>query len=56
MGATGEKVEIDPETFKIVDGKLYLFYHSFTNNTLNTWTKDEAGLKSKADKNWDKIN
>lgn len=44
MGANGEKVEIDPETFKIVDGKLYLFYHSFTNNTLNTWNKDEAGL------------
>ena len=56
MGASGEKVEIDPETFKIVDGKLYLFYHSFTNNTLNTWNKDEAGLKFKADKNWDKIN
>ena len=42
---------VDPETFKIVDGKLYLFYHSFTNNTLNTWNKDEAGLKSKAEKN-----
>lgn len=52
MGATNEKVEIDPETFKIKDGKLYLFYHSWVNNTLNKWNKDEANLHSKADANW----
>ena len=52
MGATNEKVEIDPETFKIVNGKLYLFYHSWVNNTLNKWNKDESNLKAKADKNW----
>ncbi|HAK79448.1 MAG TPA: YHS domain protein [Runella sp.] len=52
MGATGEKVEIDPETFKILNGKLYLFYHSWTNNTLTKWNKDEPNLKSKADKSW----
>lgn len=55
MGATGEKVEIDPETFKVLDGKLYLFYHSWTNNTLTKWNKDEAALKSAADRNWKKI-
>src|SRR5438445_780703 len=27
MGAANEKVEIDPETFKILNDKLYLFYH-----------------------------
>lgn len=52
MGATGEKVEIDPETFKISNGKLYLFYHSWVNNTLLKWNKDEVNLKGKADKNW----
>lgn len=52
MGATGEKVEIDPETFKVLNGKLYLFYHSWTNNTLLKWNKDEVNLKSKADKSW----
>jgi YHS domain-containing protein len=52
MGESGEKVEIDPETFKVVDGKLYLFYHSWTNNTLIKWNKDEVRLKSNADKNW----
>lgn len=52
MGASGSKVEVDPETFKVVDGKLYLFYHSWVNNTLNKWNKDEMNLKMKADKNW----
>jgi YHS domain-containing protein len=52
MGAANEKVEIDPETFKILNDKLYLFYHSWVNNTLNKWNKDEASLKTKADKNW----
>jgi YHS domain-containing protein len=52
MGATGEKVEIDPETFKIVNGKLYLFYNSLFNNTLPKWNKDENDLKAKAEKNW----
>jgi YHS domain-containing protein len=50
MGANGEKVEIDPETFKIINGKLYLFYNRFLNNTLPLWNKDEASLKSKADR------
>jgi YHS domain-containing protein len=54
MGATGEKVEIDPETYKIVDGKLYLFYNKFFNNTLPKWNKEEMELKKKADANWSK--
>ena len=56
MGATGEKVEIDPDTFKIIDGKLYLFYNRFFNNTLKSWNKDETNLKQKADANWQKTN
>lgn len=55
MGAKGEKVEVDPETFKIVNGKLYLFYNAFFNNTLTDWNKDEINLKKKADANWLKI-
>jgi YHS domain-containing protein len=52
MGDYGKKVEIDPETFKIVDGRLYLFYNAYFNNTLKSWNKDEKNLKAKADKNW----
>jgi YHS domain-containing protein len=56
MGSSGEKVEINPETFKIIDGKLYLFYNAYFNNTLKSWNKEEASLKIKADANWKKIN
>ena len=56
LGSTGEKVEINPETFKIIDGKLYLFYNAFFNNTLKSWNKDQANLKLKAENNWKKIN
>ena len=55
MGATSEKVDIDPETFKLIDGKLYLFYNAFFNNTKKTWDKDENNLKSKADANWTEL-
>ena len=55
MGAKGEKVEVDPETFKIINGKLYLFYNKYFNNTLKSWNKDEAHLKGNADKNWEKF-
>lgn len=52
MGAKGEKVSIDPKTYKITDGKLFLFYNRFFNNTLEDWNEDEKGLKHKADANW----
>ena len=32
-----KKVKIDPETFEIRDGKLYLFYNSWGTNTLKLW-------------------
>jgi YHS domain-containing protein len=55
MGSAGEKVEINPETFKIIDGKLYLFYNAFFNNTLKSWDKEETSLKATADVNWKKF-
>jgi YHS domain-containing protein len=55
MGETGEKVKVDPETFKILDGKLYLFYNFWGNNTLEEWNKSEKALKIKGDQNWKKI-
>lgn len=46
-GKSGEKVEIDPSTFKILNGKLYLFFNKYFNNTLKSWNKDEASLRTK---------
>ncbi len=49
----GEKVDVDPETYKIVDGRLLLFYNGFLGNTLKKWNKgNEPELKRKADANW----
>lgn len=55
MGDSGDKVKVNPETFKIIDGKLYLFYNAFFNNTLKSWNKDETNLKAKAENNWKKV-
>ncbi len=55
MGHDGSKVEVDPETFKIISGKLFLFYNKFFNNTLKTWNQDESKLHAQADANWQKI-
>ena len=55
LGESGEKVKIDPETFKIVDDKLYLFYNFWGTNTLESWNKDEVNLKARGDKNWTEI-
>ncbi len=55
MAVKGEKVEVDPETFKIVRGRLYLFYNKLFNNTLNSWNKDETNLLPRAEANWNKL-
>jgi YHS domain-containing protein len=51
----GEKIEVDPETYKIIDGKLYLFYNAFFKNTLTKWNKNEVTNHQKADANWIKV-
>jgi YHS domain-containing protein len=56
LGAKSKKVSIDPETFEIRDGKLYLFYNSWGINTFETWKEEgPEKLKVNADKNWVKI-
>jgi len=56
IGVKGEKVSIDPETFEIRNGKLYLFYNSWGINTLELWEKEGAEiLRDRADNNWKKI-
>jgi YHS domain-containing protein len=52
MGAKNEKVEVDPETFKVKDGKVYLFYNRYFTNTLEEWNKNERSLLPVADRNW----
>jgi YHS domain-containing protein len=55
MGTSGEKVEVDPETYKIIDGKLYLFYNAYFNNTLPKWNAKEKHLLKQAESYWQNI-
>lgn len=49
----GKKIKVDPETYEIRDGKLYLFYNSWGTNTLKLWLdEDPDKLKKKADTKW----
>lgn len=51
----GDKVEVDPETFKIVDGRLFLYYNGLLGNTLKRWNKGNEGEQvRRADANWEK--
>lgn len=48
-----EKVSINPKTFLIKNGKLYLFYNAWGTNTLKLWEQNNpTELEQKADKNW----
>ena len=56
IGLKGKKVSINPETFEIRDGKLYLFYNKGKTNTLDLWLKNNPEkLQKQADKNWQKF-
>lgn len=56
VAINSKKVDINPKTFEIRDGKLYLFYNSWGNNTLKKWIKKNVkGLQKKADLNWEVI-
>jgi YHS domain-containing protein len=56
--AQNRKVSINPESFKITNDKLYLFFNGplpFNRelyNSLDSWVKDEPNLIKKADNNW----
>lgn len=52
----GKKVGINPETFEIRDGKLYLFYNKWGVNTLDKWVEEgPEKLRSQADAAWAEV-
>ncbi|MBO0322267.1 YHS domain protein [Muricauda sp. CAU 1633] len=55
VGAKNELVNVNPETFKIINGELYLFYNAYFNNTLKKWNANEKELQTKAEENWEHI-
>jgi len=56
VAKSGEKVSVNPKTYLITDGKLYLFYNSWGVNTLKKWNDEGAqALQKKADTKWQYI-
>jgi len=56
LATKNEKVTINPETFEIRNGKLYLFYNKYFNNTLESWIEEMPNkLVQTANSNWNKI-
>ena len=53
MATKSEYMGINPKSFDIRNGKLYLFYNSFFSNTLEDWLeRNPDKLVKKADTNW----
>lgn len=56
----GAKVPSDPQTFKIRDGKLYLFFNDYYEgtpfNTMIPWNGNESASIAKANTNWKNLN
>jgi len=54
-----KKVPPSPETFKIHNGQLLLFFNDFWEgaplNTIVPWNQEEEALYSLAEKNWEKL-
>lgn len=59
VAAKDSKFPINPQTFKIIDNKLYLFFNGPFNgaefNTIVEWNKDEPALLSAAHAKWPEV-
>ena len=60
MAMKNAKVQSDPKTFKLHNGKLYLFFNDYYQgkpfNTIIPWNTDERNMINKANTNWKTMN
>jgi hypothetical protein len=52
VGELGKKVDVDPESFEVRDGRLYLFYRDRELDTRGLWQQNPGELLRKAEANW----
>jgi peroxiredoxin/YHS domain-containing protein len=55
MAEDGSKVEVDPKSFLVMDGRLFLFYKGLLNDTRAKFVKDAGGYATSADANWQRV-
>lgn len=46
IGNSGKKVDVDPFSYSIKNGELYLFYKSYFNDTREKWIQNHKELKT----------
>lgn len=49
------KVGIEPKSFLIQDGRLFVFYNGLLADTRKKWSKDPRAFLKKADANWPEV-
>lgn len=52
VGALGKRVDVDPESYIIKDGRLLVFYRDPALDARAMFREDEDGLYRKAEANW----
>lgn len=48
----GDRVKVNPITYKIIDGRLHLFYNYNGDNRMTKWNQAEKKNKEAANRNW----
>jgi hypothetical protein len=52
MAMTGKAAGVDPEAFKVIDGKLFLY---FNQNAADKFNEKAGQAIEMADENWEKL-
>ena len=52
VALNGDRVKVNPATYKIIEGQLHVFYNFNGDNRLAKWNKNEKKLMAAAKKNW----
>lgn len=53
VAANGDRVKVNPVSYKIINGRLHLFYNFSSDNRLIKWNKDDENkLRTAANRNW----
>jgi len=55
MAEDGSKVEVDPKSYIVADGRLFLFYKDLINDTRSRFQKDTSANIARADANWKRL-
>jgi len=53
LASSGERVKVNPTSYRIINGKLHLFYNFNSDNRMLKWDgSDPKKMKAAADRNW----